>query len=459
MDSTSDLFSFNYSVSNQTRSQIHFQLQFANPDEISAYLDLDLLVIDILRPTDIFKSAISLKPVKLDMALRQEDLYYRVFRPIPPPLSTDDQQIIDPLVHSFNEAFNGLLIQSGLSSILIRLSLHRFWSLVRTGQLITFSSMIQIPIPAHVLNFLIQMFYMAEMDVLNSKYFSHEIFDFKVTEPVYDNLKFFSIVDTSFIDHSGSVLSMMILVLLGALVLWIAHKIARRFYRFKCCRGFGRLVYHRNYFILWSVESQKLYVEAYFVLALYTLISLHSMARIGFNEFYSTVADSVSSILTWLFLALAILYPLFSAVFIKKNFGLNRDFSSKVHLGALVDNNHNRTLACALNEVVYMSRRLATMCIILFIHDLPWLQTQLFVVLSVGKLGYQIVQKPMKTKNGNRIKLLNELCVYVCMMMFMQFCDPAGTNHETKHTMGWVLIILICVVLILNAGFVLIGFI
>lgn len=175
--------------------------------------------------------------------MKQQDLYYRVIRKIPPQISKADFDIIDPVGQKFNSAFNTLLMQQGLSRLVIRFSIKRLWGLIRTGQLVTFSCLIQVPIPAHTMNFLIQLFYSTKINFFEMNDLASELFTFKKSEPVFDNLKFYSIVDGSLLKHTGSVISLMLLSISSTIVLWICHSIAKRLPHIRCCRKFGRKIY------------------------------------------------------------------------------------------------------------------------------------------------------------------------------------------------------------------------
>lgn len=105
-----------------------------------------------------------------------------------------------------------------------------------------------------------------------------------------------------------------------------------------------------------------------------TMVSLHSMRDLGFQEFYSNTADIVSSSLMWFFLSFSLVYPIISAIMLIIKLKDPEIYSKQGHLGALLMTNHHRTLSSALFEVVHCLRRLVIMVIIVFIPDYPWLQ-------------------------------------------------------------------------------------
>ena len=191
-------------------------------------------------------------------------------------------------------------------------------------------------------------------------------------------------------------------------------------------------------------------MESYFILTLCTLISLNSMSKEGISEFYSTFDDCLQSAITWYFLVMAFFYPIFCALFINKHIDDPQVKTKLRFMSILLDNNHHRQYSSAVYEIVFLFRRLVLVIVILFLADFTWVQTHLFVVFSLAKLCYQVRVKPMKTGYSNKVKVCNEACVYLCMMILLQLCDPMSISQTAKYVMGWVMIGLICLVIVVN---------
>lgn len=132
-------------------------------------------------------------------------------------------KIINPVIQRLSQVFDAVLVQSGIFAILIKASVHRFWGMVRNVQVITFSTLVMVPLPAHAFNYFAQMFYLAKLDILNTHYFTSMWFDFKDTEAVNANFKIYSIVDSNFVHHSGSFFWIFGLITVASIVLCIAN--------------------------------------------------------------------------------------------------------------------------------------------------------------------------------------------------------------------------------------------
>ena len=196
-----DMLRFNYSVVNQTLDRIDFQLMFERPEMVSTYLTKDMLQIELLHFNQVFRSAVTLKP--LDFGLRKnESVTFK--KELHSQISEELLETINEATENMQLVFHVVLSHSGLLALLMQASISSLWTLIRAIQLIVFSTLIQVPMPSHTFAFLGEMMMIAQVDPFDGNQIYAKWFVFQPTDPVNENFHFFKIEDSNFVMNSGS---------------------------------------------------------------------------------------------------------------------------------------------------------------------------------------------------------------------------------------------------------------
>jgi len=83
-----------------------------------------------------------------------------------------------------------------------------------------------------------------------------------------------------------------------------------------------------------------------------------------------------------------------------------------------------------------MTRRLATVAVLIFLRDTPFFQCQFLMIFSTVTLIYTAVAKPLR--EGNAIECFNEFCIMLCSHVTNVFLNIA-VSMDTRDALGWVL--------------------
>lgn len=187
-------------------------------------------------------------------------------------------------------------------------------------------ALIDIPQPAHTFTFLKGCMLFAQMDVLDGASLFEAIFEFRETSALNENFENFDIGDKNFIMNSGSYFILIGSILVFNFLLFLLHVLAVIFSCLKCCRKTGRKLKPEKTCSEISYETQKLFLESYFDLALIAFLNLLSFMDAndsknkGIIHFLETPDDTLCSILSMLHLGLLILFPLVGILGIQHRF-------------------------------------------------------------------------------------------------------------------------------------------
>jgi hypothetical protein len=102
----------------------------------------------------------------------------------------------------------------------------------------------------------------------------------------------------------------------------------------------------------------------------------------------------------------------------------------------------------------FIGRRALAASVLVLFDNYPFFQMATLVSFSVIQLSYIIGSKPLKY--GNNVEFANELSVYICTLLILNFRNT-NAPLELSDTTGWVVIVIVSFTAFANISLVMIG--
>lgn len=184
----------------------------------------------------------------------------------------------------------------------------------------------------------------------------------------------------------------------------------------------------------------KLYMECYFEITICAIVA--SMAFItesteGISEFFTTPSDQFHSVLVFVYLLAAVLFPLVGGLMILHKFNSLGSKETSKQLRVFIEGNKLDSRLTAMFNLFFLARRFVLSLFLVYLTDHPYFQCVVLVGTSFLNLVYLVKSKPLIT--GNRIELFNEMSIYICMLLFMCILGQSWIV-EAIDMLGWALI-------------------
>ena len=239
------------------------------------------------------------------------------------------------------------------------------------------------------------------MDVLSGEEIYKKIFKFWPTEPLSAKFEELDYGDLNYVMNSGSILIMLMLVLLEPIGRFIINKISLWLSRFRIARRTGVYFYQADTKNHLRRALLRLAMECYFELAMCTFLNLEAFKVCStwqeFKVYVSTPDDILSSALTLVTLVIVVLFPIGVYYKITTKFDQLGQRSSIEKYGPLFDEFRLETKASAAYQVIFMTRRLLIVMVLVLLRNYTFYQGMILLPLSLANLGYLCRCKPFKS--------------------------------------------------------------
>lgn len=319
-------------------------------------------------------------------------------------------------------------------------TMRQLWGLIRTVQMVTFSTVVNVKLPINLFIFLRLYVYFAMMDVLQGRELYKSILHFKDASPFNGTFAFFGFYDSNMINHSGSYFLIQIAILCYIIFKISLNQLAKTLNKNYYARKLGIWAYEDSYTSVFGVASSKLFMESYFELFIFTIINVlafEGAIKTGdFKQFYSTPLEVVSTSLVGAYLLLFLIYPLFGAVLICMNAEKIRYGKIPVQLQPFLQGLKLDNLNCTMYNIFFLMRRATTAVVLVVLQNHPYFQCCFLVVLSLTNISYQIIVKPFELRKDNYIEVFNEFCILGSSYMMCIFLDKQSSQKFLK-LVGW----------------------
>ena len=96
-----------------------------------------------------------------------------------------------------------------------------------------------------------------------------------------------------------------------------------------------------------------------------------------------------------------IIFPVYAYLVIRDNFGTLSTDNTTFKYGIFYEGMNLKQKVSAMYNVIFMARRLITALVLVFMHDLPFFQCQLLLVMSTMNVIYMVSVRPIADKQQN----------------------------------------------------------
>ena len=163
------------------------------------------------------------------------------------------------------------------------------------------------------------------MDLLSGEELYEKLFTFKETSPLTAKFEELDYGNMNYVQNSGSILILLVLILLEPFALILLNKICVMCSKHYIFRVIGAFFYNKKPFSGLRNALIRLFMESYLELCMCTFLNVmafsHAKNLSELIEFFSTIDDLLCSMLTCLTFILILIFPFWAAKSIKNNFG------------------------------------------------------------------------------------------------------------------------------------------
>ena len=176
-------------------------------------------------------------------------------------------------------------------------------------------------------------------------------------------------------------------------------------YRLFPVNGFMRKHFDSLFNSLFFDFIIRFFLEGYIELMLSSLLNIPDLT-------YEQPGDYFSAIFSQVFCGIMIFLPFVILFFIFGNHDLLDKPFLKMRFGSLWEGiNHKKSKWAAQFNFIFTSRRLILTIITIYLQDLPQIQLQLFILMSLLNSAYLLAVKPFELPSINRVEIFNELSI------------------------------------------------
>jgi len=239
---------------------------------------------------------------------------------------------------------------------------------------------------------------------------------------------------------------MLLFFILAKIINWICTLFAKN----KTVRLIGMYFYDPNASKNLKNSYIKFFMEAYFDNCFCTFLNLTSLLRAkDLNLFFSTRDDIFSSMVTIFYVLTILAFPVWVFFKIKAKLGYLNHKENLENIGFLYEGVKIKQGVHAYYNVFFLSRRLLTALVLMFLKENPFFQCQFLLVFSTMNFIYMISEQPLSTPKENFIEIFNEFTIMISAHITSVFLNVA-IPQEARDLMGWVLMGLSAVNIVVN---------
>lgn len=375
--------------------------------------------------------------------------------PVPPIISNEfEADMIKMNAQKSSEYLNIFNAGNFFLMLVLGGTMRHLWSMIRTIQMVTFSTVVNVKLPLNLFIFLRFYVYFAMMDVLQGRLFYKNTLRFKDDTPFNGTFAFFGFYDSNMINHSSSYFLIQASIVCYIVFKILLNKLAKMLNKNYYARLIGIWAHEDSYSSMFGIASSKLFMESYFELLIFTIINVLSFEgsiNAGtFKQFYSTPLEVVSISLVGAYLLLFLIYPIFGAVLIYMNQENLKYGKVPSQLKPFLEGLKMNNFHSLMYNIYFLIRRIMTAVILVTAQDHPYFQCCCITVLSLLNLLFQIMNKPYKLKKDNYMEIFNELCILVSAYMMCIFLSSQSPMEFLKDV-GWTFMGVTCLNVGLNA--------
>jgi len=247
--------------------------------------------------------------------------------------------------------------------------------------------------------------------------------------------------DSNFVMNSGSFFIIAVFVVLNSLALPFLHQIATRLPHNNTLRSLS--INYKTHRANPMSSLSKLNLEMYFdvTLSVFLMTNGFVLHRRELPEFFGTFDDTMSSVLSLVFLGMALVFP-FRMRKQLKQFHSKSQFGNKEvrrAYGQMFEGLRLQHYDCVMYNFYFVMRRLASAFVLVFLDAYPFFQCSAMMIFSTLNFIYVASVFPLYNPAENKSELLNELAILLCchvMTLFLNVAIPPSLNS----TLGWVII-------------------
>lgn len=134
---------------------------------------------------------------------------------------------------------------------------------------------------------------------------------------------------------------------------------------------------------------------------------------------------------------------------IYKNKAVIKKLSWKRKFGMLTEELNSRDILQLYFYPLFLYQRLVIAAIIVYMQTYPSLQCFAVMACNSAMIAYLIYVKPFKEENQQTTTVLDELCIFLCVSLFLILVyKDIGTDSKTS--LGWAIIVLILLSVLKN---------
>lgn len=419
---------------------------FDNPEDVSS-ISMDTLSLIVKEP-DVFKS-VNLKPINGGQVLE---------KPIPPILASDEEQAkLASIANTAGIILSLFFVGIFLMDLVMGYSMCLLWTMTRAIQLLVFSFLVQVSLPAHSFFFFKLTTEFIHMDIFQGKSMFAALFTFQRSDPINAEFGFFGFETLNFLLNSGSFFFAQIAIIMYIAAKKFLNRLALKNVDKQWARKLGPMVYSKDY----SGDTKKGYIklmmESQLLLSFCAVLNMVALARASeegtLGLHFSSVGDVISSISTIFYVLVLVLFPGWGFYSIIKNKdSLNTVSMRKKAFSVFTDNLRTGSLGQSLFNVFFLLRRVITVLILVLI-TWPYAQAQLLMITSTVSLIYLCTNLPFKAALHNRLEVFNEASILLCSYIISALLD-IDIHIDSRNKLGWVAMGIALTCLIVNVAFI-----
>ena len=366
-----DRLAFFVEVLNHDPQEIGIKLNFNNPQQVSqGGSNKDKLILKVVE-LSLFKSA---SGMSLDEASFEGEAGV-ITKSCPPIISKEDAENIISATEDAGSILNFFSSSNFVISLLMGGSMQQLFGMIRALQMIVLTALIRVPTPAHSFIFFAGCMLFASMDVLDGGGFYEDWFVFLETPPLNQNFELFGVGDMNFVMNSGSYFILGAGIFIFTISRFILNKIATKFAQYPFFRKVGMKFYRSSYKKEITHAQLKLFMESYFDLAMCAMLnflSFYTNKNYTMGDYFGTFDDILCSMITLVYFVLIFVFPVWGYKLITENMDDLEKPEIKDKVEVFIDEVKTDTRHRALYNIYFLSRRLFTVIVLVFIPHLPF---------------------------------------------------------------------------------------
>ena len=172
------------------------------------------------------------------------------------------------------------------------------------------------------------------------------------------------------------------------------------------------------------------------------------------NTDFSSSGGVIDFIFAILILIFAVVFPLLTYRFLKRNHEDLPTVTTKAKYDSLYQNLDYFKKRSIMNTSLFLMRRTCFAFVIIFCSSSIVLQVAMADVFSTLLLAYHLSVFPMMDRLNNAIQIFNECAVLVCIWLMFHFTPFVGSPH-TRYDLAWGFLYFIAIVAGINFVFLL----